>query len=516
MVNPGNLTLHIITHHSHKDIRKIRRYLRSFLQEHQSWVISIGGEFLAKKGLDFNTWSTAIVGNFMPMDELALLCIARLWHRHFAVIMKDFVWTTGISIPIDDCCIVFAYCGGVLLRDTVEISQLMKLPLYQTLYGMSEQEHALDLSFLPQNVNMGTSSANVLCVEENKENNKQKPKQKPKKKTKSKDKKKDNSSIKVKPKKQPVRRSTRHVPKPKVKPRTTKTSRKSVCLISLEDIIRSRRQKRRVAPKNLTEPDPVKDALKEQDENVLLSEDGNNRSDHASDYDSPAETEIKTEKGSIKYRNHGLRKKIVKELKIPCPVCEVMKQSDRKLYASQRQLNIHMKAKHPKFKFECSECGEYYSSYNACYKHMVRTHYKKRHICADCAKSFPYPGELKFHMRNHTRKGLLPCTFKGCKKLFTSNKSMFQHLQSHSDKTWECDKCQKTFNTYSNYRQHMKGKHLPPSLKSYCGKMFVWPYQRTSHQMECEDCKKIKKDRDDELVDHPRHLPIRKPKKEQK
>ena len=149
-----------------------------FLREHQDGVLEVGGDFLAKKGLDFNTWSTSIVGNFMPLDELGLLCLARLWHRHFAVILKDFIWTTGIGIALEDCCVVFAYCGGFLLRDTVEINSLMHLPLYQTLYGTTDQENALDLSAnrptITENgasnldsVNMETSgetSANLDCA----------------------------------------------------------------------------------------------------------------------------------------------------------------------------------------------------------------------------------------------------------------------------------------------------------------------------------------------------------------
>ena len=151
-------------------MRKIRGYLKGFLHEHESWIVDVGGEFLAKKGLDFNEWAKEIVGNYMPMDELALLCIARLWHRHFAVIMKDYVWTTGIGIPIDDCCVVFAYCGGLLLRDTVKLEELMHLPLYQTLYGA--QEDTLDLSVISSTANLETnnvtetlkSSANLSIV----------------------------------------------------------------------------------------------------------------------------------------------------------------------------------------------------------------------------------------------------------------------------------------------------------------------------------------------------------------
>ena len=98
-----------------------------------------------------------------------------------------------------------------------------------------------------------------------------------------------------------------------------------------------------------------------------------------------------------------------------------------------------------------------------------------------CKKGFPFPKELKTHQRTHTKKGLIPCTWPKCKKLFTANKNMFQHLQAHSDQKWYCKKCdpEREFEAFTYFRQHEKGFHSAPSFRAYCGTMWKWPYMHT-------------------------------------
>ena len=74
------------------------------------------------------------------MDELALMCLARLWHRHFVIVMKDFIWTTGVSITLDDCTIILAYVGNLTFIDTIDVDEVNAVlakqqyasPLYTT------------------------------------------------------------------------------------------------------------------------------------------------------------------------------------------------------------------------------------------------------------------------------------------------------------------------------------------------------------------------------------------------
>ena len=172
-------------------------------------------------------------------------------------------------------------------------------------------------------------------------------------------------------------------------------------------------------------------------------------------------------------------------------------------------MNIHMKEKHPRFKFCCSYCKEEYSTYNGCYRHMQR-HFKLPLACDQCTKRCQYPRELSDHLKTHTQKGLFPCTWRGCKKKFVSKKTMWQHLQKHSPDTWTCDKCSpaKSFDTHSYYRQHCKGIH-EGGFKTRCGVMYKWPYQHAKHQTECLECKRILKERNN-LPDNPRPYKQRK------
>ena len=168
-----------------------------------------------------------------------------------------------------------------------------------------------------------------------------------------------------------------------------------------------------------------------------------------------------------------------------------------------------MKDIHPHLKFQCGVCDILYSTYNAAYRHTQR-HFKLRYECDQCEHKSQFPHQLRSHKRIHTRKHLLPCTWRGCTKKFTSKRSMWQHLQAHSPDKWNCNKCDppKTFETKSNFRQHEKGAH-GLGWRSYCGKLHPWPSVRTSHQKECQKCIDIKNDRK-ALPENPRPFKRRK------
>ena len=274
--------------------------------------------------------------------------------------------------------------------------------------------------------------------------------------------------------------------------------------LSLDDVL-GVKQWRKVAPKNLAEKDPVKEHFSDEYFSEVPQ-----KSDHESEYDDVRDKKnFKTSDGNLNVVRHGIRKKTKITCSFPCPVCKTNHKDV--IFGSNSHLNKHMKEDHPTFHFQCVKCDKEYGSYNACYKHIVRSHYLLRHKCEVCGKGFPYPKELTFHMHTHTKQGLIPCTWPKCKKLFRSNKSMFQHLEAHSEKKWYCKVCEPAceFDTYSNLRQHNKGFHNPPSFKAYCGTMWKWPYQCTRHQNECDLCKEIKASKDDRPA-NPRKLPIHK------
>ena len=146
-------------------------------------------------------------------------------------------------------------------------------------------------------------------------------------------------------------------------------------------------------------------------------------------------------------------------------------------------MNVHMRELHPRFNFQCSLCKSLFKSYNATYRH-TQTHFQLRYVCDICGHRSQYPGAAEAHMKTHTKKKLIPCTWRGCKKEFTSKKSMWQHLQAHGSDTWKCEKCNKTFETFSYFRQHEKGIH-GTGWRALCGAFCQWPYIRAKHQCSC-------------------------------
>ena len=206
---------------------------------------------------------------------------------------------------------------------------------------------------------------------------------------------------------------------------------------------------------------------------------------------------ITTENGCLAITYFGIKRK-KKMQTVKCPVCE-------DTFRSMRQHNIHMKKDHPRFKYACSKYDEKFSTYNACYKHTQK-HYTLQYGCNSCEQRFQFPHQLKNHVKLHTNKGKVQCTWKGCKRMFTCNKNMFQHLEAHSDKTYECTDCdpKRIYQMYSNFRQHVKGYH-GSSFKSLCGITYKWPKLRREHQVDCDDCKSIRKERKEKPV-NPNHF----------
>ena len=257
--------------------------------------------------------------------------------------------------------------------------------------------------------------------------------------------------------------------------------------------------KRHAAPTNLTEADPIGSHL--SDASPLPSE---YETDKTEDYSSDEEIvkkpdkTIQTEGGALGISFYGIRKKKKVMKSVKCPVCT-------EDFRSTSQHNKHMKKKHPNFMYHCSECEREFHTFNACYKHTQK-HYKLKYGCDSCEQRFQFPYQLKYHLRVHRENEKVQCTWKGCFKKFTCNKNMFQHLQAHTDETFECKECEPmcTFQTKTYLRQHQKGFHGPGFI-ALCGKSYRWPNKRKAHQEECLKCDAIRKEKQNK-PQNPRHF----------
>ena len=146
-VPASQMTVHIIAHH-----RKIRNhldvyhYLVGWVPGHMYWIRDVGKDFLADQSMKPEQFANNIVSPKIPIDELGLLVIARMYHTHFGVILKDSVWCTTDDNSPKYCKFFIMYQGGVSFTDTVTGNWNMPSPppLLLTLDD-NEQAEAVNL-----------------------------------------------------------------------------------------------------------------------------------------------------------------------------------------------------------------------------------------------------------------------------------------------------------------------------------------------------------------------------------
>ena len=158
---------------------------------------------------------------------------------------------------------------------------------------------------------------------------------------------------------------------------------------------------------------------------------------------------------------------------------------------SKRAVLHHIKSKHPGTKWPCSYCGKEYASFNGKYKHERSVHEKKKFICGVCGHGFDYKSQVDLHTPVHNPASKVYCVT--CGKGFAIYRSMKRHAVIHLDLRFDCNDCDKWYNTKEKLAKHRKGCH-GDGYVSLCGTFtFKWPGRCHIHQVDCDDCKEEKK-----------------------
>ena len=119
-VSPFKKTFHIIAHHIKGTEQDVGWHLFNFVVKHREWIVRVGGKLLAKKKLDLDEYLSNLYLLLTLVDQLGLLILAHLYHRHFAVFLKNGMWTTRKNNSMEHCKIFFVYKGSFFFSDTVQ------------------------------------------------------------------------------------------------------------------------------------------------------------------------------------------------------------------------------------------------------------------------------------------------------------------------------------------------------------------------------------------------------------
>ena len=90
-----------------------------------TWIASVGQDILSQKGIKVEDYVNDLQDLSTPIDQLGLIIVVQMYHRHFAVFMKDSVWSTCRDNSIENCAIYFAYNGGSTFLDTMEVEPVV-------------------------------------------------------------------------------------------------------------------------------------------------------------------------------------------------------------------------------------------------------------------------------------------------------------------------------------------------------------------------------------------------------
>ncbi|XP_062856452.1 zinc finger protein 711 [Trichomycterus rosablanca] len=211
----------------------------------------------------------------------------------------------------------------------------------------------------------------------------------------------------------------------------------------------------------------------------------------------------------ISFHNHlEGHKLIVKNEKIP-EYTEYTRHYQEASPLSPNKLILH--DKEPKL-HKCKYCEYETAEQGLLNRHLLAVHSKNfAHVCAECAKGFRHPSELKKHMRTHTGEkpyGCQLCDFRcadpsnlkthikskhatelpfkcaHCPQTFADDKDLQRHMEIfQGHKTHQCPHCEHKSTNSSDLKRHIISVHTKdfPHKCDLCEKGFHRPSELKKH-----------------------------------
>ena len=154
-------------------------------------------------------------------------------------------------------------------------------------------------------------------------------------------------------------------------------------------------------------------------------------------------------------------------------------------FNSVRNVTAHHVLHHTSITYKCSMCAKIAPMPNSLRLHMYY-HKDKQYKCNVCDQSFVYQSKLKQHKRRYTKLRMYECFHGGCNKKYRHPQDLIRHIQSHQEKSFECDFCEKKFAEKRLLKRHIVvHQNVDAYTCEKCGKGFKHNNQLYRHCKKC-------------------------------
>lgn len=125
-------------------------------------------------------------------------------------------------------------------------------------------------------------------------------------------------------------------------------------------------------------------------------------------------------------------------------------------------LNVHVNEIHTHVvRLQCKLCPQVFFSSGRLSYHMKRHHTDRRsytNLCHLCGKAYPYPSELRLHLRSHRNERPYRCD--QCHKTFLKQGDLTYHKRSHTgERPHKCPHCDARFPRPNTLMSHIRYQH---------------------------------------------------------
>lgn len=178
------------------------------------------------------------------------------------------------------------------------------------------------------------------------------------------------------------------------------------------------------------------------------------------------------------------QKNMMRDVVFTCYVCD-------QSFTCSTELMAHQRTHTDNGRFKCPFCSEAFYTSSELTSHKKKIHYSKHgYSCTECGKPFKTFTLLRYHQRVHTAEKPYVCPREACDKMFSTSKSLRNHLQKHqkeegkgdqtnasttikkkktketSERKFPCPHCEAVFKASKARLLHIKNKHSQESQSS--------------------------------------------------